>query len=482
MGRHYFHLHLISDATGETLIAASRAVAAQYDGVLLLERVYPLVRSKGQLDKAIAEIEAAPGIVLFTLVDQDLAAHLEAACKELSVPCLSVLQPIVNLFQSYIGMASRPRPGAQHMLNAEYFKRIEALNFTMMHDDGQQTENFEAADVVLLGVSRTSKTPTSIYLANRGVKTANIPLVPDVPLPEPVLALRNPLVVGLLASVERIVQISRESPYRAERKPRFTLCRPPPSRRRTRAGPQALRRARLAGHRCDASLDRGNRGGGHRSLQDSPVEIHSLAMTGFWRGTTPLVLASQSSARQGLFSAAGIPVEICAAAIDERGVEAPLVASGAAAGEIALHLSRAKALAVSREMPGRLVVGADQTLCVEGLVFGKPAGRAAARAQLEALSSRTHGLFSGCCAARENTVLFETVGVARLSCRRLSPAFIDAYLTNVGDALLGNAGAYQVEGLGIHLFDAIEGDHATILGLPLLPLLKFLREEGSLLS
>ena len=152
------------------------------------------------------------------------------------MPCLSVLQPIVNLFQSYIGTASKPRPGAQHMLNAEYFKRIEALNFTMMHDDGQQTENFEAANVVLLGVSRTSKTPTSIYLANRGVKTANIPLVPDVPLPEPVLALRNPLVVGLLASVERIVQISRESTYRVERKPRFALCRPPPGCRRTRAG------------------------------------------------------------------------------------------------------------------------------------------------------------------------------------------------------------------------------------------------------
>lgn len=207
MGRHYFHLHLISDATGETLIAVSRAAAAQYEGVASIEHVYPLVRSNGQIDKALAEIEAAPGIVLFTLVDQELARRLEAGCKELSVPCLSVLQPILDLFQSYIGSVSRPRPGAQHVLNADYFKRIEALNFTMMHDDGQQVENFEAADVVLLGVSRTSKTPTSIYLANRGIKTANIPIVPDVPLPWPVLSLRNPLVVGLVASVERIVQI-----------------------------------------------------------------------------------------------------------------------------------------------------------------------------------------------------------------------------------------------------------------------------------
>ena len=207
VGRHYFHLHLVSDSTGETLIAASRAAAAQYEGVSSIEHVYPLVRSKGLLHRAIAEIELAPGIVLFTLVDQELARDLEAACKEMGVPCLSVLQPILDLFQSYIGTSTRQRPGAQHMLNADYFRRIEALNFTMMHDDGQQTENFEAADVVLLGVSRSSKTPTSIYLANRGIKTANIPLVPDVPLPEQVLALRKPLVVGLLASPERIVQI-----------------------------------------------------------------------------------------------------------------------------------------------------------------------------------------------------------------------------------------------------------------------------------
>jgi [pyruvate, water dikinase]-phosphate phosphotransferase / [pyruvate, water dikinase] kinase len=207
VGRHYFHLHLVSDSTGETLIATSRAAAAQYEGVSSIEHVYPLVRSRGQLVKTIAEIELAPGIVLFTLVDQELAGQLEAACQEMGVPYLPVLQPIMDLFESYIGTTSKHRPGAQHMLNADYFRRIDALNFTMIHDDGQQTENFEAADVVLLGVSRTSKTPTSIYLANRGIKTANIPLLPDVALPEAVLALRKPLVVGLLASPERIVQI-----------------------------------------------------------------------------------------------------------------------------------------------------------------------------------------------------------------------------------------------------------------------------------
>ena len=207
MGRNYFHLHLISDSTGETLIAISRAVAAQYQGVSSIEHIYPLVRSPAQLDRIVAEIEAAPGIVLFTLVETSLADKLEAACQEFGCPCLSVLQPILGLFQSYLGTASTPRPGAQHMLNADYFKRIDALNFTMLHDDGQQHENLENADILLLGVSRTSKTPTSIYLANRGFKTANIPLVPNVELPSSVEGLRNPLIVGLLASPDRIIQI-----------------------------------------------------------------------------------------------------------------------------------------------------------------------------------------------------------------------------------------------------------------------------------
>lgn len=207
MGRNYFHLHLVSDATGETLIAVSRAVAAQFQGVASIEHVYPLIRNRAQLDRAICEIEAAPGIVLFTLVDTELTSALEGACGAAGSPCLSVLQPIFSLFQSYLGTSKTSRPGAQHMLNADYFKRIDALNFTMIHDDGLSADDLEEADVVLLGVSRTSKTPTSIYLANRGIKTANIPIVPNVPLPRSIMNLHRPLVVGLLATPERIVQI-----------------------------------------------------------------------------------------------------------------------------------------------------------------------------------------------------------------------------------------------------------------------------------
>ena len=179
----YFHLHLVSDSTGETLITVARAVAAQYANVTAVEHVYPLVRSQKQLDRVLDEIEEAPGIVLFTLLEKDLVGRLETKCRDVNIPSLSIIGPVMQLFEAYLGAATTGRVGAQHVLNAEYFKRIDALNYTMIHDDGQHVEGLEDADVVLVGVSRTSKTPTSIYLANRGVRTANVPLVPGIPLP-----------------------------------------------------------------------------------------------------------------------------------------------------------------------------------------------------------------------------------------------------------------------------------------------------------
>jgi regulator of PEP synthase PpsR (kinase-PPPase family) len=203
----YFHLHLVSDATGETLITVARAAAAQYANVSPVEHLYPMVRSRRQLDLALGEITESPGVVLYTLLDDELIAVLEAKCREIGAPCMSVLGPVLRLFQSYLNAETTHRAGAQHVLNAEYFQRIDALNYTMIHDDGQHVEGLNEADVVLVGVSRTSKTPTSIYLANRGVKTGNVPLVPGVALAPQVEKLTVPLVVGLYASPERIVQI-----------------------------------------------------------------------------------------------------------------------------------------------------------------------------------------------------------------------------------------------------------------------------------
>jgi regulator of PEP synthase PpsR (kinase-PPPase family) len=203
----YFHLHLVSDSTGETLITVARAVAAQYANVTPVEHVYPLVRSQKQLDRVLTEIEEAPGIVLFTLLEKDLVGRLEAKCQEINIPSLSIIGPVMQLFQAYLGASTTGRVGAQHTLNAEYFKRIDALNYCMLHDDGQHVEGLEEADVVLVGVSRTSKTPTSVYLANRGIRTANVPLVPGIALPHQLEHLTKPLVVSLHATPERLIQV-----------------------------------------------------------------------------------------------------------------------------------------------------------------------------------------------------------------------------------------------------------------------------------
>ena len=205
--KNYFHLHLISDSTGETLMAAGRAAAAQFHDAQALEHVYPLVRNRKQLLSVLDAIDGAPGIVLYTIIDADLAAIIELKCRDMGLPCVSVLEPVMQIFQSYLGAPTRRRVGAQHAMNEEYFRRIDALNFTMDHDDGQLPADFEEADIVIVGISRTSKTPTSIYLANRGVKTANIPLVQGIPLPDALLKAKKPLVVGLIASVDRITHV-----------------------------------------------------------------------------------------------------------------------------------------------------------------------------------------------------------------------------------------------------------------------------------
>lgn len=203
------HLHMVSDATGETVHGVVRACLVQFEGIAVSEHMWPLVRTKGQLEKVVAAIAREPGLVLYTLVDTGLQAALVSGLRKLKVPHISVLDPIMGALASYLGLQSRNLPGRQHELDAEYFSRIDAMQFVLSHDDGQATWDLDHADVVLVGVSRTSKTPTCIYLANRGIKAANVPIVPGVALPHELVEVRHPLVVGLTKDPVRLVQIRR---------------------------------------------------------------------------------------------------------------------------------------------------------------------------------------------------------------------------------------------------------------------------------
>ncbi len=203
----YFHVHLVSDSTGETLNALFKAVTAQFASAHAFEHIYALIRSRSQMERVLADIEASPGLVLYTVMNPDLRRLLEARCSELQMPAISVLDPFIGAFSDYLGLEQTRKAGAQHEMDDAYFKRIAAIDYTLSHDDGQMTWDLEPADVVIVGVSRTSKTPTCMYLANRGVKAANIPLVPDQDPPPALFTLRKPLVVGLIASAERLAQI-----------------------------------------------------------------------------------------------------------------------------------------------------------------------------------------------------------------------------------------------------------------------------------
>lgn len=205
----YFHVHLVSDSTGETLNAMLKATTAQFAAAKPLEHIYALIRSRAQMERTLAEIEASPGLVLYTIINPELRRLLEIRCSELQTPAISVLDPLLHAFTDYLGLEKSLKTGAQHQLDDAYFRRIGAIDYTLSHDDGQMVWDLEPADVVLVGVSRTSKTPTCMYLSNRGIRAANVPLVPTSDPPEELFSLRKPMVIGLVASPERLAQIRK---------------------------------------------------------------------------------------------------------------------------------------------------------------------------------------------------------------------------------------------------------------------------------
>ena len=204
-----FHLHLVSDATGDTVDSVARACLVQFEGAEAIEHIWSMVRTKSQIDRVIAGVEANPGVILYTLVDETLRQPLVEGCRRLMVPAIPVLDPVIGALASYLGRQSRGLPGQQHLLDSEYFQRIDAMTFALAHDDGQSAWGLNEADVILVGVSRTSKTPTCVYLANRGIKAANIPFVPGMSLPPELFAATRPLIVGLTNDPERLIQVRR---------------------------------------------------------------------------------------------------------------------------------------------------------------------------------------------------------------------------------------------------------------------------------
>ncbi len=202
-----YHLHLVSDSTGETLEAIVSAALVQFEGVNVHKHYWPLVRTAMQMERLVEDICEQPGLIMYTIVNPKIRDALEEGCMRANLPILSILDPVINLLGSYFGMQASHKPGKQHAMDTHYFERIDAVHFTMAHDDGQLVEDVKQADIVLIGVSRSSKTPTSIYLANKGYKTMNVPFVPGCPMPAELDNGHGKFVVGLTASIDRLATI-----------------------------------------------------------------------------------------------------------------------------------------------------------------------------------------------------------------------------------------------------------------------------------
>ncbi|MBI1302141.1 MAG: pyruvate, phosphate dikinase/phosphoenolpyruvate synthase regulator [Alphaproteobacteria bacterium] len=214
--RKKFYIHLVSDATGTTLLGLARAVLAQFEDIDPNQKFWPLIRTERQLERVIRKISENPGPVIFTFVNEKMRERLQEECDLLGVPCVAVLDPIIHSLSSYLGIHAKGVPGLQHAMDDAYFKRVSAVDFAMRFDDGKNFDGLKKADAILVGVSRTSKTPTSIFLARRGIKAANIPLVPGVDVPEEHLNLKRPLYVGLTAAPERLKQL-RQTRLKADK-------------------------------------------------------------------------------------------------------------------------------------------------------------------------------------------------------------------------------------------------------------------------
>ena len=205
-----FHLHLVSDSTGETTYSLARACLVQFENIEVNTQTHSQVLSATKMQKVVESIEENPGAVMYTMIDKSLSDTLVKGCARIGVPCIDVLDGVITRLQGYFGQTIRGQPGRQHQLDDEYFHRIDAMQFALSHDDGQGFDHLNEAEIILVGVSRTSKTPTSMYLANhRGLRAANVPFVPGVPLPDILFSAQAPFVVGLTTSPERLVQIRR---------------------------------------------------------------------------------------------------------------------------------------------------------------------------------------------------------------------------------------------------------------------------------
>lgn len=484
------NIHLVSDATGDTVHKIAEAVISQFSGIQTREFFWPLLRAGAPLQQLREGLEKQGGVVIATFADAALADAVRQECVALQIPFVSALEPVFAMMSKHISQKLAGTPGKQHELNADYYNRIAAVDFALAHDDGQARANLRDAQVILVGISRTSKTPTCVYLSHRGVRAANVPLVPDQSLPDELTALPSrvqggPLIVGLTHDAERLAQI-RQS--RLQMMGDFTDHSQYADTEKIRAELLAAKKifARMGWPVIDVT---------RRSIEETAAMILQMLRTvdgGQWtvdRYNFPfycppstvhrepmLILASSSQTRQTMLRNAGVEFVAYAADLPEAQLMLDWREKNIPATTVAEKLAIAKAMAISAQHPKAVVIGADQMVLCGPHWLSKATGIADAKNHLQLLAGKTHHLITGTALVRNAQLLWSVVDTADMTLRDLGDAEIDAYVARVPENILHSVGCYQFEGLGAQLIQSYRGDYFTILGLCLLPLLAALRE------
>jgi [pyruvate, water dikinase]-phosphate phosphotransferase / [pyruvate, water dikinase] kinase len=444
-----YNVFLVSDSTGETLDRIFLALKAQFENFNNNLHHFSFVRTEAQIATLLEKCNKLGNpIVLYTLVEPAVTAFLIQETEKHKIPCFGVLDYLIPKFETALNRKANRKPSGQHILNKEYYKKIAAMQFSIEHDDGQKLETILEADIIILGISRTSKTPTTIYLANRGYKSANIPMVPNQKIPEEILKNKKKTIVGLIADPERLVDIrkNRLNTLSEEKHTSYVDLE------RIKEELEESRKVFKANNIPTIDVTR-------KSVEETAASI--------------IILASASGIRLKILNDFSFNVKVEAANIDEDEIKNSLLAEKFSSFDISRALAETKAKKISSKFYGQTVLGADQVLDFEGNIFNKPENMELAISLMKKLNGKEHSLFSSICLSKNGSTIWMYTEKAVLKMRQFSDNFIKDYLQKVGLETIKKYGVYQIEGMGKDLFEEIKGDEYSVMGMPIKQLINY---------
>ena len=453
---------LISDSTGETLDRIFMALKAQFNNFNYDLSQYSFTRTENQISTIldIAKKKESP-IILYTVVNSKLAKFLAEQANNKKIPCFGVLGDLILNFSKILNQKATHQPSAQHVLDDDYYKRIEAIQFTMNHDDGNNTENIKESDIVLIGVSRTSKTPTSIYLANKGLKTSNIPLVNEMSIPFDVSNSNTLCVVGLTTEAERLYDIRRNRLNSLKENEASDYTNLDKIRNEVEQSKKIFKKNKWPV--IDVT---------RKSVEETAASI--IKIFEIQNKMVEIILASKSKVREKILKDHEIICSVKPSNIDEEPVKYSLLKEGASPEIISKNLAELKANKVSNNIHEILVLGADSVIDLNGELISKPENRKEALNILKKLNGKKHSLISSVCISKNGSMIWNHTDRAYLTMKNFSEEELKIYLTKISDEDLYAYNVYQIEGEGKKLFTKIDGDENTIMGLPVKKIKEYL--------